>query len=330
MRSAGYPDIEFTIGFPWPFFLHSVERIRGLFQAGRRLKVSRDPPTWPSIAGTATSHKTHFLSGAPALLFPFVVSAALVIAPIVTPPIPWLAEPGDPGAILGTLLTAQAAIAALTLAVTLFMMQGVGARRDVDDRMYREYVRRSWVRNILWGSLLAVGVTGALLLSQEFISGNGVTADAKPELRNFVLAAGFAFLANLVLASGLFERAIRLSRPERWIALRRDVNKVDVREAIQTYLRRARRASDAHEADEPDLSILFPDRAEGSANEAVRALLDDARRSMSERRHEELRRSLDSVRELVKYAMDEIKTTGIPWSAPGSPARLAASRGAKP
>ena len=265
----------------------------------------------------------HFLSGVLALLALFLVIAALVIAALVialraTPPIPWLAEPGDAGAILGTLLTAQAAIAALTLAVTLFMMQGVGARRDVDDRMYREYVRRSRMRQIFWGSLLAVGVTGALLLSEGFISGDGVTADGKPELRNFVLAAGFAFLANLVLASVLFERAILHSRPEQWMALRRDVNKVDVREAIQAYLHRARRASDAHEANEPDLSILFPDRAEGSADEAVRALLDGARRSMSERRHEELGRSLDSVRELVKYAMDEIKTAGIQWSAPGS------------
>ncbi len=102
------------------------------------------------------------------------------------------------------------------------------------------------------------------------------------------------------------------------MALRRDVNKTDVREAIQAFLRRARRAHDASEANELDSSVSFPDRGEGSANEAVRALLDDARRAMSERRHEELKRSLDSVRELVKYAMDEIKTTDIQWSAPGS------------
>ena len=96
------------------------------------------------------------------------VIAALVFAPIIAPPMPFLPEPGNAGAILGTLLTAQAAIAALTLAVTLFMMQGITARRDVDDRMYREYVRRSRVREILWGSLLAVGVTGVLFLWEEF------------------------------------------------------------------------------------------------------------------------------------------------------------------
>ena len=233
---------------------------------------------------------------------------------------PCLPEPRDVGATLGTLMTAQAAIAALTLAVTLFMMQGIGAKRDVDDRMYREYVRRSRMRDILWGSLLAVGVTGILLISDGFISGDGAPTDVEPELRNLVLAAALAFLLNLVLAGVLFERAIFYSRPAQWMALRRDVNKADVRKAVQAFLRRARRALDAHEAEEPDFSALFPDRGEGSADEAVRALLDDARRAMSERRHEEVRRSLDSVRELVKYAMDEIKETGIQWSAPGAQA----------
>ena len=74
----------------------------------------------------------------------------------------------------------------------------------------------------------------------------------------------------------------------------------------------------AREAGELDFTILFPDQGEGSADEAVRTLLDDARRAMSERRHEELRRSLDSVIELIKHAMDEIRTTDVQWSAPGS------------
>ena len=62
------------------------------------------------------------------------------------------------------------------------------------------------MRDILGGSLLAVGATGLLLLSEGFISGDGATADVKPEVRNFVLAAGLAFLLNLVLAVFLFER----------------------------------------------------------------------------------------------------------------------------
>ena len=89
--------------------------------------------------------------------------------------------------------------------------------------------------------------------------------------------------------------------------------------SVQAFLRRARRASDAGEADEFGFcNLVCPTEMKAPADEAIRALLDDARRAMSERRQEELRRSLDSIRELVKYAMDEIKATGIQWDAPGS------------
>ena len=100
--------------------------------------------------------------------------------------------------------------------------------------------------------------------------------------------------------------------------MRREIHKADVRQAIQVFFGHARRALYARDVGEPDFTTMFPDQGEGSADEAVRALLDDARRAMSERRNEEFRRSLDSLRELVKYAMDEIKALGIQWSAPGS------------
>ena len=66
------------------------------------------------------------------------------------------------------------------------------------------------------------------------------------------------------------------------------------------------------------LRSCFPTELKGSADEAIRALLDDARRAMSERRHEEFRRSLDSIRELIDYAMEELDGSGIPWGAPGA------------
>ena len=136
------------------------QRIHGWFQLGRFLKVFGALPSWLSKAYTTLLRMIRPTSHTPVLLpLMIVVIAALVVVPFVTPPMPYLPEPVDAGAILGTLLTAQAAIAALTLAVTLFMMQGVRARSDVDDRMYREYVRRSRMRDILWGGLLAVGVT---------------------------------------------------------------------------------------------------------------------------------------------------------------------------
>ena len=152
---------------------------------------------------------------------------------LTTDPISWLPKASEAGTLLGTLLGAQAAIAALTLAVTLFVMQGVSARRDVDDRIYVEYVRRSWVRMVFWGSIIAVAVTGVVLMTESFVGDTGKVAETVPGVPNLALIAVMAFLANLLFALALFERAIRLARPEHWRNLRQDVNKRDVRQAVR-------------------------------------------------------------------------------------------------
>ena len=243
-----------------------------------------------------------------------------LVVPAVTPPISWLPETGEARALLGTLLTAQAAIAALTLAVTLFVMQGVSARRDADDRTYREYVRRSWVRQIFWSSLIAVGATGAVLLIEGFVGASEAVATAFPALRNLALLPPVAFLANLVLAAILFERAVRLAQPEHWRAIRRHVNERDVREAVQVFLKRFRSSQlEGQIGYKSDLFDAIPDAGEGSASDAIQALLGDGRRAMDERRPREFARSLNSIKELLEYALREVEEVGIGRDTPFLP-----------
>ena len=240
-------------------------------------------------------------------------AAGFFLVPFVTPPLGWLPEAGDNETFLGTLLPAQAAIAALTLAVTLFVMQGVSNKSDADDRMYREYFRKSWVRFIFWGSLIAVLITGVILLVDLFVG----EVDGAPGVRNLIIAAAVAFMANMLFAGALFERAMHLTQPAQWRTLKRAVNERDVREAIQVFLLRHQRGIASLEANQPDITTVFPDPGEGSANEAIKALLDDARRAMVERRQGEFTRSLDSIKDLITHAMDEIEKTDIEWSTPG-------------
>ena len=297
------------------------KRITGRLKLTRHVSVLRQTPSTLLKVRYAVIPLRHLLLRFWILVAFIVAIAVLVCALILENLLPVLPEPRDASSILQTFLTAQAAIAALSLAVTLFMMQVVRARIDINDRMYREYVRLTGMRSILWASLLAVGVTGVLVLSQGFMSGDVSAADVKPFFRYFMLLTGLAILLlNVVLAGLLFERAILYSRPEQWIALRRAIYESDVKNAIRAFYGRARRVAEARDAGELDFASMFPDQGEGSADEAVRAMLDDARRAMSERRNEELRRSLDSIRELVKYAMEELKVMGISWGTPGSQA----------
>ena len=167
------------------------------------------------------------------------ISALLVL---IVPQQSWLPEASDSHVLLGSLLGAQAAIAALTLAVTLFVMQGISNRQDADDRIYREYVKRSKVKGIFRNSLLSVATTGVILLIIVTLSGSESTSSALPALSNLAIVAFAGFLLNLTFAEALFEVSIRLSTPTQWIDLRRSVNERDVRRAIQVFLRRQLRA----------------------------------------------------------------------------------------
>ena len=222
------------------------------------------------------------------------------------------------GTFLGTLLSAQAAVAALTLAVTVFVIQGVHSRTDADERMYAEYVRQSWVKQLFASSIVAVAVTGGTLAIANLASETSTIAQAKYGPLVLALIAIFAFFANLGTAYILFRRSIRFADPAHWRQLRLEVNKRDVRQAVQAFLSRFRRAVVSHATNEPDVTVLFPDAGEGSADEAIRALLDDASRAMFERRTAEFKMALQSLRELVNYAMEEMQAAGMSWSAPGT------------
>lgn len=245
-------------------------------------------------------------------------AAVLFLVPIFTSPFYWLPEPKDSLSLLGPLLGAQAAVAALTLAVTVFVVQGVSNKDDADDRTYREYVRRSRAEWVLWSSLGAAAITATVLVGHRLITGTPAVLEAAPGLANLALVAVAALFGNLVLPGLLFRHAVRLARPDQWRALRLDVDKRDIRAAVQAFLGRSRRAAAALEAGEPDLSNFFPDLGEDAASEAIRAVLGDARRAMAERRYGEFTQSLASIRKLVEYAMDELEREGVRWGQPGS------------
>ena len=251
---------------------------------------------------------------------PVLVAVLLVVLVFVTvsiPPFPWLPEAGEAAGLLGTLLTAQAAITALTLSVTIFVIQGASSKQEADDRVYREYIRQSRVGKVFWSSLTAVVVTGATFLTESFFRDVPAFTFALG-MRNMTLVAVIAFFVNLLSVAFLFHSAVRLARPHHWQTIRRDVNESDVRKAVRIFLSRYSRATAAMELGELDSSVAFPDPAEGSANDAIRALLDDGRRAMAERRLEEAKGVLNSIRELIAYAVEEIGSAGFEWSVPGS------------
>ena len=277
------------------------------WSASRARRLIRKIP-WSGIARLSPVGK---------LLALVIPGVAIVAMPFFTPAWEWVPETDEARTLLSSLLTAQAAIAALTLAVTQFVIQGVSARRDANDQMYNEYVRQSRVKPIFWGSILAVAIGGLVFVAQEFVREIQNTADLVPGIENLILVSVISFAASLVFPILLFQKALFLLLPERWSTIRRTVNERGVLRAVEVFLSRRLRAVASLEATQPDVSATFPDPEEGLGDEAIRGLLGDARRAMSEHGLREFTRSLDSIKDLISYAMDEIEHNGIGWSSTG-------------
>ena len=243
------------------------------------------------------------------------VTALAVLAP---PPFGWLPPAGEAGGVLGSLLTAQAAVVALMLAISLFLLQG--ARQDAGERMYREYVRALGTRPVFQASLAMLALTGAAALAEGAIAmrPDAGLFRAVPGLSDPVRVAALAFAANVLLALVQFEQAHRLADPAWRRRVEREKNERDVRNAVQAFLDRRQRMLAKPDRDlAAAIAALRPDPGEGLADTAVRAQLDDARRAMDEHRADDFERALESIVHLTGYAMDEIERPGIGWQPPG-------------
>ena len=211
----------------------------------------------------------------------FVGTGPILLVLVATPPIEWLPPAGDASLLLGVLLTAQAAIAALTLAVTLFVLQA-GARRDADDRVYQEYIAQSWVTAIFGGSVGAVGVTGLALVAEDFGARGVPWLDARPGLSNLALAGVAAFVSNLILSVLLYQRALLLTRPDRWQELRLTVFRRDVSDAARAFAPRLRRVSSAEDLSQPGTVTRITITATTSDGNATVTFLDGSNNALAD------------------------------------------------
>ncbi len=203
-----------------------------------------------------------------------VIAGATVVAmPFVTPAWDWVPKTDAARTLLANLLTAQAAVAALTLAVTQFVLHGVGARRDANDQMYNEYIRRSRVKPMFWGSITAVAVAGIIFVGLELVEGVESAVDAVPGFRNLIVVSIISFALSLTFPILLFQKALLLLLPEQWSTIRKTVNIRGVQRAVEVFLSRRRRMDTSSGAAEPDPTARFPDPDEGLADEAIRGLL---------------------------------------------------------
>ena len=165
-----------------------------------------------------------------------VTASVAALAALAPTPFGWTPPAGEAGGILGSLLTAQAAVVAFMLAISLFLLRRV--RQDAGERMYHEYVRVLHIRLVFRLSLAMLALTGATAIAEGAIARwpDAGLFRALPGLSDPVRVAALAFAANVLLGLVQFEQAHRLVDPAWRRRVEREKNERDVRSAVRAFL----------------------------------------------------------------------------------------------
>ncbi len=241
-----------------------------------------------------------------------IVGVGLTLS-VLLPPLDVL--PSESSTIIGiveTVLQAQAAMMAISLAVMAFIVSGVQRRQDLDDPLYEWFLTRAFVRPVFALTVsLTLGTAGAYFLVRIW------TSMAPP---NLVLFAGGSIGVAIAVIVAFAFVALRILRPSRFRDFQREVTLSSVKKAgglYADYLKafQCDKCGDGHR----EL------KAGNEANRAMQRVVDDAERATREARFTDFEEStqtlMQALRELIAESSlsvnienhDKIAAAPLPW-----------------
>ena len=157
------------------------------------------------------------------LLVGFGLAFALRLPPLSVLP----ADQADISGMVETVLQAQAAMMAISLAVMAFLVGGVRRHEDMDDRLYEWFLTKAFVRPVFaLTAFLTLGTTAAFFMTKIW------DTCAIPNLTLF--AGGSMGLAVLVIISFALW-ALRILRPSQYRTFKAEVTTQAVKDAAVAY-----------------------------------------------------------------------------------------------
>ena len=235
------------------------------------------------------------------LVVGFGLAFALRLPPLSLLP----ADPEDVSDIVQSILQAQAAMMAISLAVMAFLVGGV-RHEDIDDPLYEWFLRKAYVRPVFALTvLLTMGTTVAFVVTEVWDM-CGVP--------NLTLFAGCSILLAMTVIVGFAFRALNLLRPGQYRTLKEEVTAAAVTEGADAYADFLR---EVHEGKAPDGGQQVEKADE--ANRAVQRVMDDAERAVHRMRYTDFRDALAILEQSLELAVSRGTLRQAPGSAPDPP-----------
>ncbi len=199
-------------------------------------------------------------------------------------------SPTTTRAIVETVLQAQAAMMAISLAVVAFIVGSVQRREELEDPLYEWFLRRAFVRPVFTlTAALTLGTGVAYFLART--CGECATP-------NLILFAGGSMTAGVLVIIGFALWGLRVLRPNRYRSYKRDVTVDAIGSAAQAYARLGRAFADGKSIDgtaEVELSQV--------AARAVGRIIDDAEMAIRSARFTDFADSMVTLEEALKVGI---------------------------
>lgn len=126
---------------------------------------------------------------------------------------PWLELPEDPARVVAPLAQVQGAIAAISLAVLVLIVEAVQRREDIVDATYEVFIREALVRPVIASVLIStLGTAAAFIL---------VRTPSFEDERNLALFAMISVAITILAILSFTLRALAVLRPSRYHELKR-------------------------------------------------------------------------------------------------------------
>ena len=244
-------------------------------------------------------------------------AAPLLVATMgaVLPPIELLPPVEHGRTAVATLTTVQATVAAIGVAVMVFVLQGMGSF-GIDNPRVREEFDRRIAANPSLLTLLALSAWSLLLYVLMFPPASPGAWPWTVSAGNFMPAVLINAVVTMALTWRFFARAQRLRHPSEIRVIERYVADRLVRRGVDGFVRRLR---DAADGDLPSLGpLLQQDLAEAAVDDALQLHFDALRRSMRDSRLTDYSQGFEDLRGYVESAVDQVAKTEMAFGPPGA------------
>ena len=232
-------------------------------------------------------------------VLPFILVGAGIALAACLPSTNWLRS--DAAEFVGPLAQAQGAIAAISLAVMVLIVEAVQRREDIVDATYDVFLRKAHVRCVISSVLVwTLGTVIAFVLSQ---------ISSFEEQDNLAIFATASIAITVLAILHFTQRALDVLRPGRYREFKRVAYLDRVNLGLTIYMRELKKGVD----DEQNQIVRSIDEVD--ADQAMERLLHDIVQAMGDQRTVDVQANMHILKRIIQCATKILDTSGYAWTS---------------